>query len=83
MAMLASYSPGNLYFSMVLFLGRVTPAVGEGFGSRMTPGYAHVSWEAMVRAAEILEQPILSDPSIFVLDSGKIPANPEKAQKAG
>ena len=54
-----------------------------GFGSRMTPGYAHVSWEAMVRAVESLEQPVPTVQSFSFLDSGKIPANGFLAQKAG
>lgn len=74
---------GVHHYVISALVGHSTPVVGGGFGSRMTSGYAHVSWEAMVRAVEILEQPIFSNPRIFVLDSGKIPAKPEKAQKAG
>jgi hypothetical protein len=49
----------------------------------MTPGYAHVSWETMVRAVEVLEQSDLSAQITFGLDSGKIPANSFSARKAG
>jgi len=41
----------------------------------MTPGYAHVSWEIMVRAVEALEQPVPAPEIVFGLDSGRIPAN--------
>jgi integrase len=74
---------GVHHYVISALLGHSSPLAGAGFGSRMTPGYAHVSWETMVRAVEALEQPVLPDQNIFSLDSGKIPANPEKAQKAG
>ncbi|MGZ8844701.1 MAG: hypothetical protein ACXW18_13625, partial [Pyrinomonadaceae bacterium] len=55
-------------------LGHSANLMGGGFGSRMTPGYAHVSWETMVAAVQALEQPISSPKIILGLDSGKIPA---------
>ena len=49
----------------------------------MTPAYAHVSWETMVRAVEVLEQQEFSTQIIFGWDSGKIPANGSNKKKAG
>ncbi len=46
-------------------------------------GYAHVTWEAMVRAVETLEQPAPTVENVFRLDSGKIPSNPFLAEKVG
>jgi len=37
-------------------LGHSTPMTGFGQASRMTPGYAHATWNAMVTAVETLEQ---------------------------
>ena len=62
-------------------LGHSAPRTGFGLGSRMTPGYAHVTWEPMVTAVDALTVGIGANPS-FGLDSGKIPANPFLAQKA-
>ena len=31
---------------------------GFGYASRMTPGYAHATWDAMVEAVAKLEQPL-------------------------
>ncbi|HEV8186828.1 MAG TPA: tyrosine-type recombinase/integrase [Pyrinomonadaceae bacterium] len=58
-------------------------AVSASFGSRMTPGYAHVSWDAMVSAVQSLEQPAPSIQNVFNLDSGKIPSKSILAQKVG
>ncbi len=49
----------------------------------MAPGYAHVSWEAMVKAVYSLEEPVPTVQSLSDLYSGKIPANAVLAQKAG
>ncbi len=38
-------------------LGHATPMTGFGAASRMTPGYAHATWDAMVDAVAKLEQP--------------------------
>ena|ERR1043165_3196699 len=56
-------------------------AVSASFGSRMTPGYAHVSWDSMVRAVHSLEQPAPTIEKVFSSDSGKIPSNSVLAQK--
>ena len=31
---------------------------GLGFAARMTPGYAHATWDAMVKAVTTLDQPL-------------------------
>ena len=38
-------------------LGHTTPMTGFGAASRMTPGYAHATWDAMVEGVAKLEQP--------------------------
>lgn len=38
-------------------LGHAAPVSGFGHASRITPGYAHATWEAMVEAVESLEYP--------------------------
>jgi integrase len=73
---------GIHHYVISALMGHSTPLAGAGLGSRMTPGYAHVSWETMVRAVEVLEQPISLNQNIFSLDSGKIPANSWEARKA-
>lgn len=64
-------------------LGHSTYRAGFGLGSRMTPGYAHVTWGPMMRAVALLEEPISSSQDVFSSDSGKIPANCFEARKAG
>ncbi|MDT5122199.1 MAG: integrase/recombinase XerD [Acidobacteriota bacterium] len=39
------------------FLGHAQPVQGFGFASRITPGYAHVTWDAMRRAVDFLQHP--------------------------
>jgi integrase len=39
-------------------LGHAMPVTGFGHASRITPGYAHATWEAMVDAVESLEYPV-------------------------
>ncbi|MBD0373275.1 MAG: tyrosine-type recombinase/integrase [Pyrinomonadaceae bacterium] len=36
-------------------LGHSTPVSGFGFASRITPGYAHATWDAMRRAVDSLQ----------------------------
>ena len=38
-------------------LGHATPMTGFGYASRMTPGYAHATWDVMVEGVAKLEQP--------------------------
>jgi hypothetical protein len=65
---------GVHHYVISALLGHSSPLAGAGFGSRTT-GYAHVSWETMVKAVEALEQPVSPDQNVFSLDSGKIPAD--------
>jgi integrase len=51
-------------------LGHTMPVSGFGYASRITPGYAHATWEAMARAVESLEYPP-AFPSVFQSQSGK------------
>ncbi|MGA9998393.1 MAG: hypothetical protein WBP93_23465, partial [Pyrinomonadaceae bacterium] len=53
-------------------LGHAMPLTGFGHASRITPGYAHATWEAMVAAVESLEQPIPKQlQQAFSSESGK------------
>jgi len=47
---------GVHHFLISALLGHSTPMTGFGNASRMTPGYAHATWDAMVTAVETLEQ---------------------------
>src|SRR5437667_1336367 len=47
---------GVHHFVISALLGHSTPMTGFGNASRMTPGYAHATWDAMVTAVETLEQ---------------------------
>lgn len=42
-------------FVISALLGHAMPVTGFGQASRITPGYTHVTWEAMVEAVETLE----------------------------
>ena len=46
-------------FVISALLGHVTPIAGFGYASRMTPGYAHATWEVMVNAVMRLDEPIV------------------------
>ncbi|HEX8844704.1 MAG TPA: tyrosine-type recombinase/integrase [Pyrinomonadaceae bacterium] len=55
-------------------LGHARPVSGFGHESRITPGYAHATWEALQRAVESLEY----NPTeivVFGSQSGKSQAN--------
>jgi integrase len=49
---------GVHHFVISALLGHATPIAGFGYASRMTPGYAHATWEAMVDAVKTLDLPI-------------------------
>lgn len=53
-------------------LGHATPMTGFGYASRMTPGYAHATWEAMVEGVAKLEQPLPLKQISFAV-SGSMP----------
>ena len=46
-------------------LGHSMPITGFGHASRITPGYAHATWEAMVDAVESLEYSAMLIQSVF------------------
>jgi hypothetical protein len=48
---------GNCYYVISALPRHATPVSGFGHASRITPGYAHATWEAMVEAVESLEYP--------------------------
>jgi hypothetical protein len=56
-------------------MGHAMPEEGFGHESRITPGYAQATWEAMVRAVESLEYPV-SKITVFGRQSGKIQEKP-------
>ncbi len=49
---------GVHHFVISALLGHSTPMTGFGFSSRMTPGYAHATWDTMVAAVATLEEPL-------------------------
>jgi len=60
------------------------PLSGFGHAARITPGYAHTTWKAMVAAVESLEHPVQNRlQGVLGSESGKILANGEEARKAG
>ncbi len=71
------------HYVISALLGHSTPLTGFGHASRITPGYAHVTWQTMVLAVEALEQPAPQPQTIFNEESGKILANDEERRKAG
>ena len=55
---------------------------GFGQASRITPGYAHATWEVMVKAVESLEQPS-STLNTFAMGASDNGSMLEEAMKAG
>ena len=49
---------GIHHYVISALLGHATPMTGFGAASRMTPGYAHATWDMMVTAVAMLEQPL-------------------------
>jgi integrase len=49
---------GVHHFVISALLGHSTPMTGFGFSSRMTPGYAHATWDTMVAAVATLDEPL-------------------------
>lgn len=65
-------------------LSHAMPLTGFGHASRITPGYAHATLEAMVAAVESLEEPApKQQQQVFGLESGKILANQAEERKVG
>jgi integrase len=59
-------------------LGHTQPLQGFGYASRITPGYAHATYDAMRWAVDSLEHP--PQISAFEQKSGKIRANGDKVE---
>ncbi len=70
---------GVHHFLISALLGHSTPMTGFGHGSRMTPGYAHATWDALVTAVETLEQDL---PLKEAASAGDLP-RVEQLRKAG
>jgi len=49
---------GVHHYVISALLGHATPMTGFGAASRMTRGYAHATWDMMVTAVAMLEQPL-------------------------
>ncbi len=65
-------------------LGHAMPLSGFGHASRITPGYAHATWEAMVAAVESLDHPVPKQgQQVLRLEAGKILANEAEERKVG
>ncbi len=58
------------------------PTEGFGHESRITPGYAQATWQAMVRAIERLEF-APAEITVFQAQSGKSQANEVETKSAG
>lgn len=59
-------------------LGHAMPVTGFGHASRITPGYAHATWEAMVEAVETLEYPATAIQSAFAIVKSQLRMNEER-----
>jgi integrase/recombinase XerD len=59
-------------------LGHAMPVAGFGHASRITPGYAHATWEAMVEAVESLEYPATLLQSAFSVVKNQLRAGEER-----
>jgi integrase len=71
---------GVHHFVISALLGHATPMTGFGYASRMTPGYAHATWETMVEAVARLEKPLPDTESRAV--EGDNPLKEEQIRKA-
>jgi len=74
---------GIHHFVISALLGHATPLSGFGHMSRMTPGYAHVTWEVMVAAVEALEHPATLNQNKFANASGENQPPADETRKAG
>ena len=59
-------------------LGHAMPVTGFGHASRITPGYAHATWDAMVEAVESLEYPATLLQSAFSVVKNQLRAGEER-----
>jgi site-specific recombinase XerD len=74
---------GVHHFVISALLGHATPLTGFGFASRITPGYAHATWNAMVAAVESLEHPAAFTLNVFAAGSTRSQPETGKAKKVG
>lgn len=58
---------GVHHFVISALLGHSTPMTGFGYASRVTPGYAHATWDTMVSAVAMLQQPLPLKESSFAV----------------
>jgi len=72
---------GVHHYVISALLGHATPMTGFGGASRMTPGYAHATWDAMVEGVAKLEQPSPLKQISFA-EAGSIPKK-EQARRVG
>jgi integrase len=73
---------GVHHFVISALLGHTTPLTGFGFASRITPGYAHATWDAMVAAVESLEHQPALKPNMFVVQAKEGQPQAGEARKA-
>ena len=59
-------------------LGAPGDMIGFGAASRMTPGYAHATWDAMVEGVAKLEQPLPLKQISFGLAGSKAKTGQER-----
>ena len=60
-------------FVISALLGHARPRSGFGFASRMTPGYAHATWDTMVAAVAMLDEPLILKQTVGIpVDSMKM-----------
>jgi integrase len=74
---------GVHHFVISALLGHAMPLTGFGFASRITPGYAHATWDAMVAAVESLEHPSPLKLNMFAVVPVNNPAKSDEARKVG
>ena len=72
---------GVHHFVISALLGHATPMMGFGAASRMTPGYAHATWDTMVAAVATLEQPLPLKQISFAV-AGSMPKS-DQGRKVG
>ena len=73
---------GVHHYVISALLGHATSFSGFGYASRITPGYAHATWDAMVAAIESLEQPVPQRQQMFGARYGKIMAKESEGRWA-
>ena len=69
---------GRGEYMISALLGHAMPFNGFGHASRITPGYAHATWEAMVEAVETLEYPATTIQSAFAVVRNQLQVNEER-----